>query len=459
LLIGKLADWQIGRLADWQIGRLADWQIGRVAEWQIGRLADWQMWQSGRVADWQIGRLADWQIGRLADWQIGKVAEWQIGRLADWQIGRLADWQIGRLADWQIGRLADWQIGRLADWQIGRLADWQIGRLADWQMMADWQIGRLADWQIGRLADWQIGRLADGRLADWQIGRLADWQIGRLADWQTGRLADWQTGRLADWQTGRLADWQTGRLADWQTAMVKLRMYLVQLRIADFGVFNEFGDRDFEPSSIVNYTKDSNLARALDFGDTPREDQIGGLDYDYGQLPALDSGYTAGRWALDPANSAGATRNKLSLHQHTKVGIDSINQRNVGEALERRKQLGQAYTANSEHERRSSVGGEIVADRRQWLLDVFKGKEKDGDKFPSTCASSIPPTKIDKNTIAMFGEPVKTKSSVRLRREQYERKLNEIKAAATAPKLTVKTQWDHKGDRNYRKSIVVKTTE
>jgi hypothetical protein len=227
----------------------------------------------------------------------------------------------------------------------------------------------------------------------------------------------------------------------------------------DFGVFNEFGDRDFEPSSIVNYTKDSNLARALDFGDTPREDQIGGLDYDYGQLPALDSGYTAGRWALDPANSAGATRNKLSLHQHTKVGIDSINQRNVGEALERRKQLGQAYTANSEHERRSSVGGEIVADRRQWLLDVFKGKEKDGDKFPSTCASSIPPTKIDKNTIAMFGEPVKTKSSVRLRREQYERKLNEIKAAATAPKLTVKTQWDHKGDRNYRKSIVVKTTE
>lgn len=224
----------------------------------------------------------------------------------------------------------------------------------------------------------------------------------------------------------------------------------------DCGVMDEFANSNSKPSLFVDYTTtDSKLARALDFGDTPRKDEAGGFDH-----PALDARYAAGRSALGSATNTGATRNtKLALDRHTKMGIDGPNQRNVGEVCEQRNHLGHAHTANLEHAPPCFVGGEVVADRRQWLLDVFKGKEKVCDKLPTTCTSTAPPSKIDKKTIAMFGGQAKTKSSVQLRREDYERKLNEIKAAATAPKLTVKTQWDRKGDRSYTKSVVVKSTE
>jgi hypothetical protein len=228
----------------------------------------------------------------------------------------------------------------------------------------------------------------------------------------------------------------------------------------DFCVMDEFGDSNANQSSLVYGAIESKLARALDFGDTPEKNQTGGLDYVYGQRPALDSRDSAGRLALGSTTNTGATRNtKLALDRHTKVVIDGTNQGNVGEVREVKNQHGNAPVANPEHTRRSSVGGEIVADRRQWLLDAFKGKEKDCDYLPSTCASTIPPTKIDKKTIAMFGGPAKAKSSVQLRREEYERKLNEMKAAAAAPKLRVKTQWDQKVNKSYRKSVVVKTTE
>lgn len=221
-----------------------------------------------------------------------------------------------------------------------------------------------------------------------------------------------------------------------------------------------------EPLYQTGCAVDTNLARTLSFGASPQMHQKRVMRY--GRRSAVD--YGSERKAkieiIDRVPKkvlVDRNTNEEAVDRDSKTIVDcdikaTVNSNRGHQQSENAGRDRSQVLLNLERKKRIATG-DVVADRHQWLMEAFKGKDQDKNRIEPVSVGSFTnlPAKIDKKTTDIFGGQVKMKSAVQRRREEYEQKLEENRAAAIAPKLTAKTEWKSKHDGSYKKNVVLKT--
>ncbi|KAI2497075.1 hypothetical protein MHU86_17445 [Fragilaria crotonensis] len=230
---------------------------------------------------------------------------------------------------------------------------------------------------------------------------------------------------------------------------------------------NKFGSD--EPLSLAGSALDPKLARALSFAASPQMHQRATAHI--GRRAVVDSGLNSAA-KIEIADRfpkkvlVDRNNNEMALDCDSKTIMDSIVKAvvnaNFNDTANRSRQQSENHgrdgsqgVLNLDGKKRIATG-DVVADRHQWLMEAFKGKDQSKDKVETVSPgpSFNLPAKIDKRTTDMFGGQAKVKSAVQRRREEYEQMMEEKRAAAITPKLMVKTQWKNKQDGSYKKNLV-----